>query len=210
VVHEFVGRKHLVQEAHLERLFGREDAAGQQKVIGVGQADDARQQPGEAVFGREVEAAMRGGELCAGLGEAQIRERRQHKPDAGRGPVHRGDDRFSDAEVVGEGRVEARIDPEPGLGDVLADARIVAALFGVTLERAQIGAGAERVALRIAGHDDHPHLWVVVSLVEQPTVFGVHPAGPGVPPLGPGEGDRRDALADVVAGRLEVQRASST
>ena len=58
------GRDDAGDEAHGEG-FGRGDhAGGVDQVGGVGEADDARQQPRDAVLGDEAAAGEGGGELC--------------------------------------------------------------------------------------------------------------------------------------------------
>jgi hypothetical protein len=64
----------------------------------------------------------------------------------------------------------------------------------MALQRLQIGAGAERLALRIAGDDDHAHRRVAIGFPQDPAVFGVHPPGPGVAALRAREGDDGDAV----------------
>ena len=82
------------------------------------------------------------------------------------------------------------------------DAGVVAALGGVAAEGGGVGPCAETPPL--AGDDDGAHGGVGLDLGQRPPVLGVHPAGPGVQTLGPGEGDRRDAVAVEDPHDLEV------
>lgn len=75
------------------------------------------------------------------------------------------------------------------------------AVVDVALERLGIGAGAEPAACPGQHHDTH--LGVVLGLLQAPSVFGVHAAGPGVQAVGAIESDGRDAVGDLVGGGLQ-------
>ena len=164
MAHERVSRHYGVQEAHAQGFLCGEDPAREQQVGGVGQADDARQHPGKAELGGKIKAPVGGGEFGPLGGEPQVGEGREHQADAGRRSVEGGDHRLVQAEVVGEAGVEARIDAVAGFLDILAHAGIVAPLFRVALESREVGPGAERAALRVAGHDDDAHARIDVRL----------------------------------------------
>ena len=182
------------------RLLGQHDPARQQQVGGAGEADEAGEHPRQAVLGGQPEAAVDGGELGAGGGEAEVGVAGEHEADAGGGAVDRGDDREAQAVVEGEGVVELRPHAVAGLGQRLADAGVVRALLDVAVEGGAVGAGAEARGPCPVTTSTRTSASASAAATRLP-VLGVHPPGPRVEPVGPGEGDRGDAVGDRVLDR---------
>ena len=180
----------------------------EQHVVGVRQAHDARQDPGEAELGREIVAAVGGGELGAGRSEAQVGESRQHQPHTGRRAVDGRDhwfatgrnDRRSWRRSAGRRRSPAGRCHRPCPDRSDPSRHAPPAHPGRRRRR--------RRSLGVAGDDDDPDLWVLVGLHQAPAVFGVHAPGPGVSPLRTRQGDGGDPIVDLVARRLQVHDRS--
>ncbi len=198
---QLLGWEHPVDQPELFRLLGQHHPAGEQDVGRARHTHEARQQPRQAVLGRQAEAAVRGGQLDPLGCEPQVAVAGEHQPDAGRGPVDGGDDRLGDAELGGEVGIELRSDAIAGCGDVLGQSGVVRAAGHMTLERPGVGTGAEAAA----GPRDHndPDPGVRRSARQQREIFGVHPTGPGIEPVRPVQGDGGDAGHHLVAGDLE-------
>ena len=183
-------------------LFGQHDPAGQEDVRGPGDADEAGQEPRQAVLGREAEAPVRRGQLGTRRGEAQVAVAGQDQAHPGCRPVDGGDDRLGDAELGGEVGVELRADAVARHRHVLAEPVVVGAALDVAFERPRVRSGAEAPP-RTRDHDDADP-GVGGRPVEQGSVLGVHPSGPRVQAIGPVQGDGGDAGAHRVAGDLEL------
>ena len=166
-----------------------------------GAADEARQEPGEAVFGGEAEFAVGSGELRARGGESDIGVAGDDKPDTGGGAVDGRDDGLGEAEVEREVLVELGADSESGPGNIDGDAGIVATFFDVTFERLGVGAGTEAAAGPCKYHDADPG--ILFRLLEAPAVLSVHAAGPRVQAVRAVQRDGRDAVGDLEGGGLE-------
>lgn len=166
------------------------------------------QDPGQAVLGGQAQAGRRGGQLGPGGREAQVAVAGQDQPDAGRRSVDRRDRRRGHAVVEGEGVVELAPHPVAGGGQLLPHAIVVAAGRHVALQRPEVGPRAE--APTGSGHHHHPDRRVGFGLRQAPAVLGVHPAGPGVEPLGAIQSDRRDTVGDLVADYVELHGTSLT
>ena len=159
--------------------------------------DQAWQQPRQPVLGREVELAVGGGELGALGGEAQIAVAGQHQAHPGGRSVDGGDDRFGQPEVEGEVVIELRRDPVARPGQVVGRAGVVAASVDVARQGLGVRTGAEPPPF--TGHHHHPHRVVGLGPAERGPVLGVHPPGPGVEAVRPGQGDGGDPIVDLVA-----------
>lgn len=200
--HELRGGEDPVDEAETVGLLREEDAAGEEDFHGGGEADEAREEPGEAVFRGQGEAAVRGGEFGAGSSEADVAVAGEDEADTCGRAVDGGDGGLGEAEVIGEVVVEVGCETETWTGNVLGGAWVVAALFEVAFERAGISPGTEAAAG--AGDDDDAHGRVGIGLLKAPTVLRVHAAGPGVEALGAVEGDDGDAAVDGEGGDFEL------
>ena len=147
---------------------------------------------------------MRGREFCAGHTETQIGEGGQDQTNPGCSAIDRCNNRLAHTKVVGERRVERRVDTVTWRGDVFRRPGIIAALGRMSLQGLQISARAEGVALGIASDDDHANQWISVRLTQDPAILGVHSPGPGIAPFRPGQGDKGNAVGHCVACGLEL------
>jgi hypothetical protein len=179
-VHHLVGGDDVVEEADLLHLFGQQDAAGEQDVGGVGDADHAREEPGQAVLGGEAEAGGGGGEFGAGGGVAQVAETGDGDRDAGAGAVDGSNHRDAQAPVPDHVVVELRPDPVPGLRVLGQVDRGQVLLVGLGVEPEGLGVSADAELAAGSGHHHGPDRGVRVELGHQVAVLGVHPVGPGV------------------------------
>ena len=128
--------------------------------------------------------------------------------DPSSGAVDGSDGDDVEPEKGSEVGVEGRIDAMAGGGDVVGSAGVVAAPFDMALERLAVGPWAEGLAFGIAGDDHGANVRVVLGGLKEVPQLGVHAPRPGVPTVGPAEGDGRNAGiaagADIPAGGLEV------
>src|SRR5208282_2320490 len=92
--------KNAVDQPQIQRFGGSDGAGGEEQVDGIGQTDNARQHPRDAVF--RDESALR--EDCAEARilrrPAQIAVERNHEAEAHRRPVDGGDHRFRYPEKI--------------------------------------------------------------------------------------------------------------
>ena len=186
--HLIGGLEDGVDQPHPLAFAGQYNTAGEQHVVGAGDADQARQQPREPVFGGQAQLPVRGRELRIRDRKTNVRVARQDQSNARGRPVDRRDHRLFQAEVVGEVLIELGAHAIAGhrqLGRVRAG--VVAALGDVAFERRRIRARTERAAG--PRHDDCPHIRVVLGVLQAPAVFGVHPARPGIQAVRAVQGD---------------------
>ena len=184
---EGVGGDDVDDEADAVRLLGVDDATGEHELLGPGGADDAGEEPARAdVAGAEPDADEGGVEPRLGGGEADVAAQDEGEPASAGGTVDRCDDRLAEAPELGDERGDLLLD-----GEALLDpATAVSGRRGLAVA-AEVEAGAEPAPC--AGEDDHPAVGVASRFVER-VVEGRDEAGVhGVEPVGPVEGDRRDA-----------------
>ena len=145
---------------------------------------------------------MRGGELGSLRREAQVAVAGEHEADPGGRPVHCSDDRLGDAELEGEVGIELRAHAVAGHGHVVAEPGVVGTPLDMALQRPRVGTGTEAPAR--TGDDDDPDSGVGRGALQQRPVLRVHPARPGVEPVGTVQGDGGDAGVHRVAGDLQL------
>ena len=97
---ESVGREDLVDEADAESFSGIDGAGGEKQVEGVGEADEAGEHPGDAVFGDEAAAREGGGEFGGVGGETEIAVERD-EAEADDRAVDGGDDGLGECREIG-------------------------------------------------------------------------------------------------------------
>ena len=167
-------------QAELLCLVRVDRPAGDQQVHRALGADQARQQPRQAVLARQPAAGERRGELRAARGEPHVAHQRLNQAEPGAGAVDRRDQRL--AERVGEGRRGAAGEVQGAAGD--------------SVESLAVHAGAERAAGARQHHRPDPV--VAAGLVEQLVEAALEDGVPGVVPVRAVERERGHAVAGDV------------
>ncbi len=147
-----VALDHPADQPQPEGFVRVEGPGRQQEVKGVLQPDIPRQDPAQAVLGREPTTGERGGELRTPGGEADVAHERLDEPDAGAPTVDGGD------QWLAQG-------PRPVLR---RSSRQVEPLAGLLVEAARVHPGAEGRAR--AGQDDRADIGVPVHPVQRPEI----------------------------------------
>src|SRR5690606_8664516 len=142
-------------------------------------------------------------ELRTGHGKAQIRKSRQHEAHPCGSTIYGGDDRFRQAEMIGEGRIELGRHAEARPCDVIRGAGIIATLFGMAFKCRHIGTRAKGTAFGIARDDEDTDGRVLVCFREHKAVLSMHPPRPGVAALRARKRDCGDTIRQFVADRLQ-------
>ena len=192
-----------VGEPHVGGFTSEDWAAGEEKVSGSAESDEAGEEPGEAVFGGEVERAVGGGELGIFCDDADVAPAGDDEADTGGGAVDGGDGDGFESEKVGEVGVERGVDAIAGVGDVIGGSGVVAAAVDVSFEGLAVSAGTERLAVGIAGDDDDANRGVIFRGLKKVTQLRVHPASPRVVAMGARQSDGPDAIDEIPAGCFE-------
>ncbi len=147
-----VALDHPADQPQSEGFLRVERPGRQQEVKGVLQPDIPRQDPAQAVLGREPTTGERGGELRTPGSEADVAHERLDESDAGAPTVDGGDQRLTQG-------------PRPVLR---RSSRQVEPLTGLLIEPARVHPGAEGGAR--AGQDDRADVGVPVHPVQRPEI----------------------------------------
>ena len=198
---QVVGRHDLLDESERRGLVGEEHPAGQQQVQRGAPADDARQNPRDAVLRDQTATRERRGELGAFGGEPDVAHQRLGQPDTRAGAVDRGDDRLA------QRRHEVRMPLADHLGDV-------GLAVGVDVARRSRSGRPCRRPRRTPGRLPVTTMartsGSASAVVEQCIEPGREAAAPTVHPLGPIERQHRHAaVAELVEHRVAAGRTGS-
>ena len=197
-------RHNAIEQAHGEPLFTRELPRREQQIVGATKANDARKQPGQAKLSGKVQFSMGRRKIELRRHQAQISIAGERQPHPRSRSVHRGNDGFGNAKVIGKVGVEGLKGPIARFRQGIRRSRIVAALLDMTAQGRGIGAHAK--APPLARHHDRPHGGILHGLVEAIAVFRMHPPRPGVHAFWPGKLQLRHPVQDLVLHDLQLHQ----
>src|SRR5438067_808303 len=194
---QVVGRVHRAHQPGGEGLLDVEHAARIRPFCRLADADDPRQEPRRSRLGHQPPTSEHEPEAGALRCQSDVHWQRHRCPDADRRTVHRGDH-----------GLRAPEDAQRHQSTFVTVLAVALEQFGV-VERpasfAEVGAGTE--APPSAGHDDDAHVVVGVGSIEGVQQLFVHPVRERVESVGTLEGDRQDAVGDLVTDLVVLHAA---
>ncbi len=194
----------LVPEPPIRRVGDADHAAREQEVGGPSDADEAGEDPAEAVLGGQPELRCGGGELGRRRGESEVAEQREGQRHTGHRTVDGSDDRCAEPHHPCEVVVVLGAHALAGSRRFRGQSGVVVAAIGVPCEGVAVAADRERRGS--AGDHDDAYLFVALELVHDVAELGVHPTRPRVVAVGAMEPHRRDVTVRVVSNRLQLHR----
>ena len=193
---EFVERQDFIDQTQFIGFFCQKDTAREQDIIRPRDAHQAREQPGQAKLGRQVQGSVGSCEFRSFRGKTNIGIAGDSQASTSDRAVNGRNHRFGQAELIREIRVKLGPDAIARSRHGVWRAWVVATFFNMSFKRPRIRPNTKIPAR--PGHENGPHLRVVLGLLNRPAILNVHSARPRVPALRTVEGNGRDPVFDGV------------